>query len=251
MNDNELKMTYILALDTSTDACSVAILSPSGIKQTLSVSPREHTQRLLPSIERLLAEHELALQNVDAIAFGVGPGSFTGLRIGLSTAQGLAYGADLPLLPVSTLQTMAQTAVRLGVADLSQIIIPAIDARMKEIYWSAYRFDNSLQQVVSICEERVSAPEVLATNSLVATQNNPCAIGSGWHYEQLSAVVSNSPKLDLYPEAYDVAVLAEMALAQEHKGQGQATISPLSVEPTYIRDEVSWKKRQRIREQQV
>jgi tRNA threonylcarbamoyladenosine biosynthesis protein TsaB len=108
--------------------------------------------------------------------------------------------------------------------------------------------------VVSVCEERVSAPEVLAASSLVSTQDNGCsvcAVGSGWHYEQLSACTTNSSKLDLYPEAYDVAVLAEMALAQERKGQGQATISPLSVEPTYIRDEVSWKKRQRIREQQV
>jgi tRNA threonylcarbamoyladenosine biosynthesis protein TsaB len=263
-------MSYILAIDTSVDACSVAISTPKGIKQIISVAPREHTQRLLPSIDTLLSdlfcEESITLNQFDVIAFGVGPGSFTGLRIALSTAQGLAYGADIPLLPISTLETMAHTAVRLGLVETSQIIIPAIDARMNEIYWSAYRYDEHSQALIPLCEESVCAPEVLAQHPLLASSSSSVlAIGSGWHYACLSNATPTSistptpPKLDLYPEAYDVAVLASRALASmENKDDGAkqegvamappVLVSPLAAEPRYIRDEISWKKRQRIRE---
>lgn len=241
-------MTHILAIDTSTDACSVAILTPSGVQQELSVSPREHTQRLLPSIELLLAEHELSLGQFDLIAFGVGPGSFTGLRIGLSTAQGLAYGADLPLMPISTLRAMAQTARRLSVVDASQTVVPAIDARMNEIYWSAYQFDSQTQQLVSLSQEMISAPDMLAKSELFAGSKPLVAIGSGWHYEQLHSSVSSmkTPALiEFYPEAYDIAELAQLDWSTA--GGDEALISPLSAIPSYMRNEVSWKKRQRIR----
>ncbi len=251
-------MSNILAIDTSTDACSVALLtSPSDTKpdvhQSLVISPREHTQRLLPMVESLLAEHTMSLSQLDGIAFGVGPGSFTGLRIALSTAQGLAFGADLPLIPISTLQTMAQTAYRLGVASTSSTIIPVIDARMNEVYWSSYQFSDELAQVLPISDEVVAAPDSLAKHR-VLTSENICAVGSGWHYDVLQDVlqdvmstsVSDAPyvtiKQDCYPEAYDVAVLAQVALAN------QQVTDPLSAVPTYIRDEVSWKKRQRIRD---
>jgi tRNA threonylcarbamoyladenosine biosynthesis protein TsaB len=239
-------MTHILAIDTSTDACSVAILTPSHVQQTLIVAPREHTQRLLPSIESLLAEHELCLQQFDAIAFGVGPGSFTGLRIALSTAQGLAYGADLPLIPISTLETMAHTALRAGLVKEGQTVIPVIDARMNEVYWSAYQYTQQEQLWHTLQEETIAAPEIVAANSLLQPQNEIVAIGSGWHYACLSQCLSQPAHIEVYPEAYDMSVLAKHAWDTQGS---DATISPLSAVPTYMRNEISWKKRQRIREQ--
>ncbi|ODS23716.1 tRNA (adenosine(37)-N6)-threonylcarbamoyltransferase complex dimerization subunit type 1 TsaB [Candidatus Endobugula sertula] len=234
-------MPHILAIDTATDACSVAIQTPSGVYQTLSASPRKHTQCLLPAVKSLLAEHQLCLAQLDAIAFTVGPGSFTGLRIGISVAQGLAYGADLPLIPVSTLQTMAQTAVRLEIASPSQQIVPIIDARMNEVYWSAYAYKGDQKNVQSITEEWIDHPEKAIDPSIVTAEI--VGIGSGWAYTSLQHRFPDAAiTVDFYPQAYDVAILAEQ------KYQQQQTLSPLEAKPTYIRDETSWKKRQRIRQ---
>ena len=124
-------MPSILALDTSSDACSIALLKSDGtsdiqIEESTVLTPREHTQRLLPMIEALLSEQQVPLSALDAIAYGRGPGSFTGLRIGLSVAQGLAYGASLPLLAISSLQTMALTAMRLHKLAPGSVIITAL-----------------------------------------------------------------------------------------------------------------------------
>ncbi|WP_268580446.1 tRNA (adenosine(37)-N6)-threonylcarbamoyltransferase complex dimerization subunit type 1 TsaB, partial [Escherichia coli] len=97
--------------------------------------PREHTQRILPMVQQVLAESGLALNQLDALAFGRGPGSFTGVRIGIGIAQGLALGADLPMIGVSTLQTMAQGAWRVSGAER---VLAAIDARMGEVYWGQF-----------------------------------------------------------------------------------------------------------------
>lgn len=248
-------MPHILAIDTSTDACSVAVLTPTEVKQQLSIAAREHTQRLLPSVESLLAEMGLSLNQFDAIAFGVGPGSFTGLRIALSTAQGLAYGADLPLIPVSTLMTMAQTAFRHGKVPVGHTIVPMIDARMNEVYWSAYQVNEHDSLVEALQEEVIAAPDdVVADERFLSYLPHVTAVGSGWGYDVLSNTLSThsssenhvkSPELTCYPEAHDLAVLAQRAMAQ----QGDAAmVSPLSAVPTYMRNEISWKKRQRIRE---
>ncbi|MGS2717071.1 tRNA (adenosine(37)-N6)-threonylcarbamoyltransferase complex dimerization subunit type 1 TsaB [Eionea flava] len=238
-------MSYLLAIDTSTDACSAALLTPQGIVQSQAIAPREHTQRLLPSIKRLLQEQGVSLGQLEAIAFGVGPGSFTGLRIALSTAQGLAYGADLPLLPVSTLLTMAHTAKRLHCIDDDQVIIPSIDARMNEIYWSAYHWEAS-NVCVPLCQEMLTAPEQLAQSD-VAANSQVIGVGSGWHYGNLGGV-AKQVMIEVYPEAYDMALIAQKICNQTPAG-GEPFVSPLAAVPTYMRNEVSWKKRTRIREQ--
>ena len=102
--------TRILAIDTATEACSVAVWNQGEIHALFELCPREHTQRILPMVQQVLAESGLALNQLDALAFGRGPGSFTGVRIGIGIAQGTALGADLPMIGVSTLQTMAQGA---------------------------------------------------------------------------------------------------------------------------------------------
>lgn len=98
----------ILAIDTATEACSVALLSDGAVSAHFEECPREHTQRILPTVKDILTQGNTALTDLDATAFGRGPGSFTGVRIGIGIAQGLALGADLPMIGVSTLATMAQ-----------------------------------------------------------------------------------------------------------------------------------------------
>ena len=252
-------MPYILAIDTSTDACSVALLTPEGVHQTLVIAPREHTQRLLPMIDALLKEHQVPLSQLDAIAFCVGPGSFTGLRIALSTAQGLAYGADLPLIPVSTLATLACSALRLQLATPDQIIIPSIDARMNEVYWSAYRSDAS-GNLSALCDETLSAPEHLAESEWVtnAQQQAVAGVGSGWQYDCLTNGIkvtndvtnATTVTINAYPEAHDMALLAEKVYQQDI-ADSEKFISPLAAVPTYMRNEISWKKRTRIRDKET
>ena len=121
----------LLAIDTSTEGCSVALLNGSELLHLDEVCPQQHSKRVLPMVQQLLNESGLILQQLDGIVFGRGPGSFTGVRIGVGVTQGLAFGADLPVYGVSTLAAMAQAAYRLHGAKQ---VISAIDARMAEIY---------------------------------------------------------------------------------------------------------------------
>ena len=250
-------MPTILAIDTSTDACSVALQSSRGIEQSLSITPREHTQRVLPMVEQLLAAHQCSLSELDAIAVSIGPGSFTGLRIGLSIAQGLAYGADLPLVAVSTLDTMAQTALRLYQPTVAQVIVPVIDARMDEVYWSRYDVTAPVNKAhtsaanakaLSLREQPcVSSPDAIVTDIDMSESANIIAVGSGWSYAVLQQYCQQQPTLfstieiDFYPQAHDLAILAERVYLNGD------TVNPLDAAPVYLRDEVSWKKRQKIR----
>jgi tRNA threonylcarbamoyladenosine biosynthesis protein TsaB len=125
-------MTTLLALDTATEACSVAVLHDGRVHSHYEVIPRLHAQRLLPMIKQIMAEAGAPLSAIDAIAFGRGPGAFTGVRIAIGVVQGLAFGLDRPVLPVSNLAVLAQGAYRLHGA---RQVAAAIDARMDEVYW--------------------------------------------------------------------------------------------------------------------
>lgn len=127
----------ILALETATEALSVALLVDDMMHAHHEVAPRRHGELLLATVDQLLATAHLKLENLDAIAFGRGPGAFTGVRIAVSAAQGLAFGAGLPVVPVSTLAALAQDAVNAGPSR----VVAAIDARMSEVYAAAYTVD--------------------------------------------------------------------------------------------------------------
>ena len=135
-------MTRLLAFDTSTDAMSMALLTPEGVlARDAGGGPRASAQ-LLPELLALLAEGQCRLDELDAIAFGCGPGAFTGLRTACSVAQGLAFGAEKPVVPVDSLMIVAEDArVQLGDAAPASIWV-AMDARMDEIYAGAYRMDG-------------------------------------------------------------------------------------------------------------
>ena len=238
-------MSKILALDTSTDACSVALAIDGEISEEFAVIPREHTKRLLPMVDTMLAEHQLAPTQLDAIAFGRGPGSFTGLRICLGVVQGLAFGANLPVIPVSTLAAMAAGAYRTGVVPEDSSLLVALDARMDEIYGALYRRGEDEHTLVSLLgEEYVMAPPLAVEKTLAESReltDNIIGVGPGWHYPALAALEPKAVVLDCHPHALDIAALAVEAFA---RGE---TVDVMDAQPVYLRDKVSWKKRQRIR----
>ncbi|MEN8260373.1 MAG: tRNA (adenosine(37)-N6)-threonylcarbamoyltransferase complex dimerization subunit type 1 TsaB [Pseudomonadota bacterium] len=126
----------VLAVETATEACSAALYADGRILERYQVAPREHSMLILPMVQSLLDESGAALNNIDALAFGCGPGSFTGLRIAAGVVQGIAFAADLPVVPVSTLAAMAQDVFE---AFEEKYAFAAIDARMGEVYWGVYQ----------------------------------------------------------------------------------------------------------------
>ena len=146
----------LLAIDTSEDACSAALCVGDEILERFEIAPRRHTELILPMMDGLLAEAGLSLRGLDALAFARGPGSFTGIRIATSIVQGAALGAGLAVVPVSSLQALAQGARRLHGAGQ---VLSALDARMREVYWGAYRADDAgiMTEVVAEAEAALKA----------------------------------------------------------------------------------------------
>ncbi len=232
-------MPTILALDTSTEACSVALLSDGEITEDYRLLPREHTRHLLPMVDAMLAGQQLSLRDVDAIAFGCGPGSFTGLRVCVGVVQGLAYGSARPVVPVSTLKALAQTAVMEQRLQDGQCILAAIDARMDEIYWAAYQY-RSDSGLVALGKEQLSAPEAITLPAIVGESAESPApwlvVGSGWSYRQRLGFADQVEGVEaLLPHAAAIAKLGAASFAQ-----GLAVSADQAV-PTYLRDEVAWR----------
>ncbi|MGO1297105.1 MAG: tRNA (adenosine(37)-N6)-threonylcarbamoyltransferase complex dimerization subunit type 1 TsaB [Vibrio sp.] len=224
----------ILAIDTSTEMCSVALMMGNTVYTRDAIAPRDHTKKILPMVDEVLKEAGVTLQELDALAYGRGPGSFTGVRIGIGIAQGLALGAELPMIGISTLAAMAQQAYRqTGATHVSA----AIDARMSEVYWAQYqRQPNGDWKAIG--DECVIAPgnlnQHITNNELCWTQ-----VGTGWaaYSDEMSALsLTCEPSTILYPEAQDMVFLAKFALEQ-----GQ-TVAVEDSSPVYLRDTVTWKK---------
>lgn len=167
-------MPNILVIDTSTEACSVALQVGDKVYSDYKVAPRQHGELVLPMVDTLLQQAEIKLIDLDVIGYGQGPGAFTGLRICISIVQGLAYGADVPVVGVSSLQTIAQAAYQ---STGEEHILSAIDARMGEVYWSVYQLQNGLMRLVG--QEEVSEPETVTISTLDSSIIYR-AVGSGW-----------------------------------------------------------------------
>ena len=228
----------ILAIDTSTELCSAAIYHNGDVIHRAIEAPREHTQRILPMVDELLSESELKLNQFDALAFGQGPGSFTGVRIGIGISQGLAFGSDLPMIGISTLATMAQGVFS---REQAQIAYAAIDARMSEIYWAVYHNSEGLAELQG--KEWVIRPELLDSKCHLFGEKNEktqIAVGSGWsaYPELLKPVLGEHAVSEsvMFSEAQYMLPLALKKL------QAGATVNPELAEPVYLRDTVTWKK---------
>lgn len=232
-------MAKILALDTSTTACSVALNLDGVIDERFVVAPQDHTQRLLPMVDDLLQAHGLKLRDLNAIAFGAGPGSFTGLRICLGIVQGLAFGAKLPVIPISSLAATAAAAARELQLPAELSLIPAFDARMDEVYWGAYAFKAG--ELKALQSDAVAAPARLHNAMQSASYQNIIGVGDGWACAGMPRELTSAVELSVFPHAQDVA-----RLALKHLAEGK-TLSALAARPIYIRNEVSWKKRQKLR----
>lgn len=221
----------ILALDTATEACSVALSYQGNISTVDELSPRTHTQRILPMIDELLQKAGITINHVDTLVFGRGPGSFTGVRVGVGIAQGLALGANLPVVGVSNLLTMAEQAYQqLGATE----VVALIDARMGEVYFAQYSHDeNGWHTVVN---EQVCSPESAITQ--IQTTKQPAVVGTGWSaYRQFTEAGLDVVCTEItLPSAQFM-----LALAQSEIEQGN-TQSAFEVEPVYLRNEVTWQK---------
>ena len=234
----------LLALDTSTEACSVALLY-NGEKTYLNeLAQRTHAKRILPMVDEILTDSGLKLNQLDALAFGRGPGSFTGVRVGAAIAQGLALGADLPVIPISNLTAMAQAAFELYQAEN---VAAAIDARMNEVYFSQLVREKKCTDFgqffvwKNLIPEQVCSPEkalVQLANStaLNIAMSTALRVGTGWNaYAQFATKGLTGSDIEL-PDARYMLELARVEWLQ------QKTISALEIEPIYLRNEVTWKK---------
>lgn len=238
-------MTTLLALDTATEACSVALLH-KGEKTFLNeIASRSHTQRILPMVDQILSQSGISLNQVDALAFGRGPGSFTGVRVGTGITQGLALGADLPVIPISNLTTMAQQAYE---TQGKSKVISAIDARMNEIYFSqlqAQKIELAGQQFIqwqTILAEQVCRPEkaieqMLQQATLTELQQKWSKVGTGWQaYEAFKQQqLELNTNIELPSAQYMLSLALPLFLQQEY-------VNALEIEPIYLRNEVTWKK---------
>lgn len=232
-------MSLILALDTSTDACSVALYADGVLTSLFELAAKSHTQRLLPMVDELLQAKGCELADLDAIAFGRGPGSFTGLRICAGIVQGLAFGANLPVIPVSTLEAMALGFYRANPEESLPVLV-ALDARMNEVYWGLFSRNDDLVSVLA--DEAVMPPELLANQPQILDQQQQfLGVGPGWHYPEMQSLNPVRQFQDIHPHAENMALVAA---AKFTAGQ---TVSALDAQPVYLRDSVSWQKRQRIR----
>jgi tRNA threonylcarbamoyladenosine biosynthesis protein TsaB len=220
----------ILALDTSTEACSAALFSDTKVIESFELAPRQHNKLLLPMLEALLTESNIKLEQLNAIAFGCGPGSFTGLRLAASVVQGIAFAHNLPVVPVSTLRVLAQGAYREFNATQ---VLSSLDAYVKEIYWGVYHLNND-KIMTATSAEIMCVPNDI---NFSATENNCLGVGSGWdrYAEILQTKAGNKLQQWLpnrYPHAQDVAVLA----AYDFK-HGKAVAAEHAL-PVYLREEL-------------
>ena len=219
----------ILALETATEACSVALYVDGRVLERFEIAPRRHAELTLPWAEQLLAEAGIARAQLDAIALGRGPGAFTGVRLAIAIAQGIALALDRPLLPVSTLQTLAMQSPH----DVTHALA-SIDARMGEVYAACcVRDADGVMQVQG--SEVVIAPDAL---QLPDDDSRWAGVGTGFAATEGLLADRLQPRLSsldaqALPHAADVLKIAVPAF---RRGEG---IAPELVQPAYLRDNVA------------
>jgi tRNA threonylcarbamoyladenosine biosynthesis protein TsaB len=224
-------MPTILAIETSADLASAALLYNGAVTVRESVGVANHSQTILPMVQTLLSDAGIALSGCDALAFGSGPGSFTGVRTACGIAQGLAYGAEMPLLPVVTLHALALSChQQSGALD----VLAIIDARMGEVYWAQYRFDGEWQTVVAPMLS--NAADVMPVGDVLACGNGLKAYEKDFSSRSFFTMRWSH----LIPHASQVATLGALAFAQ---GLG---VTAAAAEPLYLRNKVALTTSERL-----
>ncbi len=232
----------LLALDTATEACSAALLIDDVVRSEYEVVDRRHNEIILPMVKRLLALAETKLADLDAIAFGRGPGSFTGVRIATGITQGLAMGADKPVVPVSNLAAVAAGAI--AKQDCDKVLV-CMDARMDEVYCGAYERDG--KYAVTLAGTEAVLPPSAVHEHVSHVVDGDEWMGSGWigsgtgwrRYPDLNSkfqIDVLDDEADRLPHAADIVMLAKFSFARLEY------VDPADALPVYLRDQVAHKK---------
>jgi len=220
----------ILALDTATEACSVALGIEDRVIERYVELERGHAEQILPMVDAVLADAGLTLAQLDALAFGRGPGGFTGVRLAASVAQGLAFGADLGVVPVSDLAAVAQRVAQLEPAARRALVVN--DARMREVYWAEFELSAGVRP---LGDERVDAPgDVLVPD---ASAGPWVAAGRGlaaWpELAERCRAAGATLHAGLLPRATEILALARPRVA------ARQLVDPADALPVYVRDRVA------------
>ena len=222
----------LLAIDAATEACSVGLQIGDDILVRHEIAPRGHALRLLPMVDEVLAEASVSLNSLDGIAFDCGPGSFTGVRIGTSVTQGLAFGADLPVIPISSLAIIAQ-GVWLDSGEKQ--VLSVIDARMAEVYWGHYVLENDIMVLQG--QEHVSKAEDITAD--ISTAWYGAGTGFGVYRDAILSVITtpcSGVNADGLPHAKNLLSLARDGYEKQQYVRADQAL------PSYLRNEVARKQ---------
>jgi tRNA threonylcarbamoyladenosine biosynthesis protein TsaB len=221
----------LLALDAATESCSVALLLPGGVLERVVESGKAYAEQLLAMVAEVLAQGQIALADLDGIAASIGPGAFTGVRVSVAVAQGLAFGAGLRVAAVSTLEALALRALSEPAASKPEQVIVCLDARMREVYWGCFRADAA-RGVIATTAPRVSAPDLVVVPSC-----RHLGIGRGF---AAYPAIGQLPGIELPPGA-DCALprareFARLGALRFALGEN---LDPAELQPLYLRDKVA------------
>jgi tRNA threonylcarbamoyladenosine biosynthesis protein TsaB len=220
----------ILAFDTSSTACSVAVLNGEALHVSHQIQPMQQARLILPMIDELLSAASLSLSQLDAIAYGCGPGSFTGIRIANSVAQGLGLATERPIIRISSLAAIAQTAY---LAQHWAQLLVALDARTDQVYWAAYQA-NQQGYVELIGQELISSPAavVLPPDMGLAW----CGVGDGWgKYErQFTERLGKKPQTISAAQLPSAEAVLKLAMRKIEKGE-LGEVAARDAVPNYLR----------------
>lgn len=222
-----------LSIDTSFEHCSLAVQIGDEINELCELTPKTHTQLILPMLQKILDNAKIKLTDLDFIAFGAGPGSFTSVRLATSLVQGLAFGAGLPVVAVSTLHALAK---EIHDEYGAEYVFTGMDARMDEIYWGVYKFDDHGVSI-SVVDDMLAKPEAVVIPKLDVSINSFGA-GSAWNVYQDDLAKRFSGKIEiknnLFPRAKYIAKLAILAYSNNNFGDWHNAL------PVYLRDKVTY-----------
>lgn len=230
----------LISIETSTELASVALLHEGRLSSRESMGAQTHSSTVPGMIQDLLKEAGVKLSHCDAVAFGAGPGSFTGVRTACGLAQGLAFGANIPVVPVITLLAMAQRARALSGNETSDVL-SLLDARMGEVYWAQYRFESRNGEAGSEGHWTVVTEPFLSAAVAVAAEGHPTLCGNGLsaYGGDLLHLQAREQRPEIMPHATDVLTLAVTAVRE-----GQ-TLPARDAQPLYLRNKVALTTRER------
>jgi tRNA threonylcarbamoyladenosine biosynthesis protein TsaB len=219
-------MTIVLAIETSTAIASIALRIDGEALSREVGGIQRHSEWLLPTIQTLLNEAGITLKRCDALAFGAGPGSFTGVRMACGIVQGMAFGSELPVAPVGTLLAVGVAAhLKTGAND----VLVILDARMGEVYWAQYRFSAGVHEWIAIIEPTLSTPSVVKAVGPVVV----CGDGLNAYANLFVSLLYIDSLPELMPHALEIALLGQRMLIDG------AVVPAREAQPLYLRNHVA------------